>query len=125
MDKEKWNHKIITKFGLPKNANIVYFRNPKEFCNISIERINPNHKILMWGTLKRKLRKCKNISKIRLGKINLMWIGFIMTINIDSELFLPDKLPLYTIYFITSLLFYYFAMYRTIIKNNTSYRCRV
>lgn len=71
MNKTKWNSKIRQKFNLPKNSKIIFYRNPKEFSYIELERINPNHKMMMWGILRNKYRKDKPLSKIRLGKITV------------------------------------------------------
>jgi len=66
--KEYWVHKIKERFGLPDNSKLIFFRNPEEFRRIELERINPNHKIIMYGYLKRKFH---NRNRIKIGKIYL------------------------------------------------------
>ncbi|GAG77575.1 unnamed protein product, partial [marine sediment metagenome] len=40
-----------------QDATIVLYRNPKEFNYFIEEKINPDHKILIWGRLKKKYRR--------------------------------------------------------------------
>jgi len=78
-NKLSWDNKIRNKFKLPEKAKVIYFRHPKEVKYFSIEYINPTHKAILWGTLKKKYGKYRNIKhKIRVGKIK---ISFILLFN--------------------------------------------
>lgn len=68
MKKSTWNNRIKRKFRLPENAKIVYYRNPDEFRRLELERINPNHKMVIWGVLR---NKNKLDARIRVGRINI------------------------------------------------------
>ena len=112
MNKQYWNHKLKYLFKLPKNAVIMYFRNPNEFNYFELERINPNHKIIIWGQLKKKNRYCKQAYKIRMGKIK---IPFFMILNIYAivnafildNMIIPNDLYLCTVYTFTSIIVVY------------------
>jgi hypothetical protein len=66
--KDYWIHKLKERFGLPDRSKVIFFRNPDEFRRIELERVNPTHKILMYGYLKRKYH---NRNRIKIGKIYL------------------------------------------------------
>lgn len=66
--KEYWVYKLKERFGLPDKSKVIFFRNPDEFRRIELERINPTHKIIMYGYLKRRYT---NKSRIKMGKIYL------------------------------------------------------
>lgn len=76
------------KIRMPDNATIILFRNPKEFTSFVLERINPNHKILVWGKLKKKYRHGSHY--IRMGKI-LIPSFFLMFLNLS---YLINLLPI-------------------------------
>jgi hypothetical protein len=80
--KQYWINKLREWFKLPNDIKVVFFRNPSEFKHIEIERINPTHKIIIYGTLKRKY---SNKNRIKLGKIYLpsksLLLSFIIGIN--------------------------------------------
>lgn len=78
---------IKNKYNLPDNAKLSLYRNTKEFKYFQLERINPNHKILLWGILKKKYRKTKFTSRVLAGRIQIPLIAFIFsTIYIDVNL---------------------------------------
>jgi len=113
---DKYRYKIKKIFDLPENAKVVFFRNPKEFNRFDIERINPNHKIILWGQLKKKHRYCKNAYKIMCGKIRIPLIlildsvGIYFLLNINLELVLT--------YSILSPIIVYYMLIYPLIKEN-------
>jgi hypothetical protein len=120
MNKNYYVNKFRYKFKLPKTAQFIFFRNPKEFSYTEIERINPDHKLIIWGILRRKYRHCKKAYKIKLGKINIPILLFIFaeTIYIDRNV-LPDNLPLMTMYMFFSIFYVYCTMYLPFNKAKT------
>jgi len=94
-----------------KNENIKFkqYRNLKEFKYFIIERVNPNHKIKIYGVLKNNDKK-KNNSKhfINVGEIT---IG-IITIYCNLKI-LADNIDficlLFCMYFLNCFLFYWFG----------------
>lgn len=106
--KTQWNTRILNKFKLPSNSKITYYRNPKEFCYMELERINPNHIINLLGIERRKKAKYKPRNKIRLGKILIPSLIFlnISTINIISFYLISQII--YSL--ICSLLLYHFCV---------------
>lgn len=46
--------KILEKNNIEGNITFIQHRNLKEFRGFLIERINPNHRIILYGKLKRK-----------------------------------------------------------------------
>lgn len=79
-NKQKYDRQIKDRFGLPSTSKITYFRNPKEFRYFNIEYINPTHKALLWGLLKRKYRN-NTSHKIRVGKIKISFSILFIKIN--------------------------------------------
>jgi len=82
LNKEKHIYRIKKLFGLPDNAKFILFRNLNEFNYFELERINPNHKIILWGQLKKKHRYCKNAYKIVCGKIKIPVILIIDSVSL-------------------------------------------
>ena len=66
---------------IPSNAKIILYRNPKEFSRFNLEGINPTHKIILWGKLKKKYRRGKT-HYIQAGKILIPSI-MLSTLNLD------------------------------------------
>lgn len=64
---------ICYKNHIPNDKNKIKFiqhRNLKEFSFFLVERINPNHKIFVFGKLRKKFVKDNNFNKyIRVGEI--------------------------------------------------------
>jgi len=67
---------ILDHNSLPHENVFIQHRNLKEFKSFFIERINPNHRIELYGRLKRSKVKDHNFSKsIKVGEI-LLCMGF-------------------------------------------------
>jgi len=77
MDKERANNIIINRFNLPKDTDIVFYRNPYDFCNFISEKINPNHIWIIRGLPLRKIRKNKKTGFIKMAKIIINTDGFL------------------------------------------------
>ena len=58
-----------TKYKIPKTAKYIFYRNPEECSYLEVERINPNHRMVIWGILRSKYRKYKPVNKIKIGRI--------------------------------------------------------
>lgn len=109
LNKKYYDDKFKYLFKLPKNAKLIFFRHPKEFSRLELEYINPTHKIVIWGLLRKKYTNSKSAYKIRMGKINIPCI-MILSFAIDSFI-IPSALPIFSLYTIFSVVFVYFAMY--------------
>ena len=109
LNKAKYEYKLKKMFGLPDTSKFTFFRNMSEFNYFELERINPNHKIILWGQLKKKHRYCKQAYKIVAGKIRipLFLLGDIAFLNI---LFRLSDYKLAILYSIISTIFVYYAM---------------
>jgi len=67
---------ILDNNDLPHENVFVQHRNLKEFKSFFIERINPNHRIELYGLLKRSRVKDNRFNKtIKVGEI-LLCMGF-------------------------------------------------
>lgn len=88
-NKNNWDSKIKNLFGLSEKSKIAYFRNPKEFRYFDIEYINPTHKAVLWGTLKKKYRN-NTFHKIRVGKIKLSFVAMFYRFG-ESYIYLIEK----------------------------------
>ena len=122
MNKKHYSEKYRYLFKLPNNAKFVFFRHPKEFSRIDLEKINPNHKIIMWGLLRKKYAKCKPVYKIMMGKIN---IPCIMTLSFTIDSFiLHDKMPVFSMYAIFSIVYVYFSIYYPLRRYNVNWNTR-
>ena len=64
MDKKQLHilNNIYKKFNLKGNKKFIQHRNLKEFRYFFIEKINPNHKIILYGKLRKQYvnDKCHN-----------------------------------------------------------------
>ena len=70
--------RILDKNSLPHENVFMQYRNLKEFKSFFIERINPTHRIELYGRLKRSNVKDNNFNKaIKAGEI-LICMGFLM-----------------------------------------------
>lgn len=59
--------KFNSRFPNLQYTKLVLFRNPNEFNHMFIERINPNHRGVVWGRRRKDLKKGTNY--IRVGEI--------------------------------------------------------
>lgn len=92
---------IIKNFNLPRKNHFIQYRNLKEFRNFEIERINPTHKILLYGKLKNK--KCNSL--IRVGEIIIN--GLTITLNYKIILSNIDLICIIiNMFFLSSIIFY-------------------
>ena len=72
---------ILDKNSLPHENVFIQHRNLKEFKSFFVERINPTHRIELYGRLKRNNVKDRNFNKaIKAGEI-LICMGFLMISN--------------------------------------------
>src|SRR4030043_117267 len=79
-------HNIISGFGLNKKNKFVQHRNLSEFKYFKIERINPNHIIILYGKLKNNKNKnhvCKGFVKV--GEIYIYGTTAFLNLNIILE----------------------------------------
>lgn len=95
-------NKLIKKLKLPKDSILILFRNPKEFRYFEIEKINPNHKLILWGKLKKKYIKTSN--KIMIGKIIL---PVLLLMSIDMKYIIDNMQPILTSFILVEV--YLFA----------------
>jgi len=84
MNRLYWNYRLRKLFHLSKDDKITYFRNPDEFNYFYYEKINPTHKAIIWG----RLRKTKRL--IKMGKIS-----FSSIITLFNDIY--DKICYYLI----------------------------
>lgn len=119
MDKkqDKIFQNILEKNELPhKNITFKQYRNLREFKYFQIEKINPNHIIKLYGTLKNKNKK-RDTSKnlITVGEII---IGF-TTIGLNLKIitiYSDQLLLILSIYIINCFLFYWFGRMKPWLK---------
>lgn len=98
MNRKYWDATFQNWFNLTEKDKIVYFRNPNEFKTFNMEKINPNHKGIIWGkrkdkTLKSWIRVCRlsfgnifffindsivNFFVALFGRINIVDIPFLI-----------------------------------------------
>jgi hypothetical protein len=79
MDKKQtriWD-KIREETGIPDNAKLIQFRNLREFRYFSIERINPNHIIELYGKLKNGNIKRDVCLNVHVGRIIIPYISIV------------------------------------------------
>lgn len=75
-------NKICLKFELPFNNVFVQHRNLNEFRSFGIEKVNPNHRIILYGKLRKNYIKDNHPNKIiRVGEI---LIAFTFPITNDT-----------------------------------------
>jgi len=109
MNKDYYTKKFKYLFKLPKNSRIAFFRHPKEFSFILLEKINPEHKIIMWGMLRKKYRHCKQAYMIKMGKIKIPLIVFMHTYVIDKVV-IPSDIPILSMYAFVSMIIVYVSI---------------
>jgi hypothetical protein len=80
MDKKQnkiWNE-IKEKFSLGDKAKLIQYRNLREFRYFTIERINPNHIIELYGKLKNGNPKKEVCLNVHVGKIIIPYMSLII-----------------------------------------------
>lgn len=97
---------IKEKFGFPEKINFIQYRNLKEFKYFSIERINPNHKIILFGKLK-KHRYKNNYPKglVKVGEIIIPCITLFLNFNMIIE-YINIICLMFNLFFFSSIIFY-------------------
>ena len=78
MDKKQQRilRNILKKNSLPAENTFIQHRNLNEFRDFEIERINPNHRIILWGKLKSPYIHDSHYNKVvKVGEI-LLCMGF-------------------------------------------------
>lgn len=92
--KRIWND-ILDKFNLNNNAKFMQFRNLKEFRYFNIERINPNHKIELYGKLKNGNPKNIHVGRILIPYMSIIVLLYsISPIQLINIIFLISSLML-------------------------------
>lgn len=71
MNKKYEETKLKYLLKLPKNSTITLYRHPKEFSHFEIEKINPTHKLIIWGLLRKKYVNSKPTYKIKCGRVSI------------------------------------------------------
>lgn len=111
--------KILEKYELPQENKIIFkqHRNLNEFRYFSIEKINPNHRIRLYGTLKKNNKKNKTTrSLINVGEILIGFTTILLNLKILS--IYSDIILLYlSSYIICAFFFYFFGGIKIWTKN--------
>jgi hypothetical protein len=95
--------KILDKYDLPYDNTFIQHRNLKEFRYFFIERINPNHRILLFGKFKKDYVRNKDKNRIiKVGEI-LLYSAF-MVIPVDNVI-LNFELKIMSLLCITKTLY--------------------
>lgn len=81
---EKIFNNLKDRYGLTnKKLCFRQHRNLKEFRFFKLERINPNHRMILWGNLKRKLVHDRQYNKmINVGEITVFGLLLLFDFNI-------------------------------------------
>lgn len=97
---------------------LVLYRNPSDFNNMHIERINPNHHGIIWGQRKKNLKKGTGYIKageiwfsiitLTYGLSNLAWID--MVTGYLYSLLLQMTVLSFCTCFILSVMLYYMPL---------------
>jgi len=98
---------IIDKFKLPIKIKFIQFRNLREFKYFTIERINPTHRIILFGKLKNN--KCKNhVPKgfIKVGEIIIPCITLFFNLQLIVD-YINIICLFFNLFFVFNILFYY------------------
>jgi hypothetical protein len=108
MDRKQMSifHNICDKFKLPYANKFIQHRNLKEFRYFFIERVNPTHRILLYGKLKKSYDNCKQPNRIiKVGEIILS--GSLICLDSHS-LFFQFLLYFLSFYLQTFIFYNYF-----------------
>lgn len=110
MDKtqRKIFEKILLKNHISKKASLMQYRNLKEFSYFTIERINPNHIIELYGKLKNGNPKKDVCLNVHVGRIIIPYIGIISFLNIVMPIQAINFILLLCCLSTISLSIYYF-----------------
>jgi len=101
--------KILDKFSLSYNNIFIQHRNLNEFRSFDIERINPNHRIQLYGKLRKKYINDNKPNKIiKVGEILLCFM----------PVFLIQSIYLIFIYQLLASLFLTYILIDCIILND-------
>ncbi len=73
--------KILSKNHLSNKAMLIQYRNLKEFRYFSIEKINPNHIIELYGKLKNSNPKKEVCLNVHVGRIIIPYISIVSFLN--------------------------------------------
>jgi hypothetical protein len=101
--------KILDKFDLENPKTFIQHRNLNEFKNFQIERVNPTHRIILYGMLKNNSIK-RNVSKtlIKVGEILLISGALLCDFNLILSNI--DLIALiFSMFFLDCFLFYLFG----------------
>lgn len=112
MDKKQKSifYRLLEKFDLPRKNTFVQFRNLNEFKYFKIEKINPTHRILLYGKLKNdKSKKFIKVGEILIGEI-------VLTLNVNLILSNINSICLFINIFFLSSIFYYIISDENILK---------
>ena len=111
MDKKqvKIFHEILDKFKLPyKNIIFIQHRNLKEFKYFNIERINPTHRIILYGSLKNNNKKKETTKQLlKVGEIIIGIFTFFIQINMVIQ-YINLITIIFSMYLISGLFFILF-----------------
>jgi len=106
---ERIFNKILEKNNLPECKTFIKHRNLTEFKTFSIERINPTHRIFLYGNLKNNNKKKKTSkSLIKVGEILLV----VNALMVNFDLFFKNIdfiLLCFSMFFLTCFIFYLFS----------------
>jgi len=85
--KVKLEKPIRKRFNeIKEDDKVIMFTNPKQFSAMKLERINPNHKGLIWGYRKRKYRKIKGKNWIKVAKIHFAELTIFVTNSLTEKI---------------------------------------
>lgn len=108
MKREYWNKIFQEWFDLTNETKIIYYRNPDDCKSFQMERVNPDHKGVIWG--KRKDKSLKNWIRV----CRLIFANCIMFINDTIRGFFVylfgnvnvADIPFFIFYILAMFLFY-------------------
>ena len=112
MDKKQTKifNDILDKFKLKhQNISFIQHRNLKEFKYFNIEKVNPTHRIILYGSLKNNNKKKETTkSLLKVGEIIIGMFTFFININIVIQ-YINLITLLISIYSISGLFFVLFG----------------
>jgi len=102
---------IYENFAISKNAHFIQHRNLKEFKYFNIEKINPTHKIFVYGSLKNNHQKKETSrSLIKVGEIIISSVFTLFNFHLFLVHFNFICL-IFSMFFLSCFLFYWFGNY--------------
>jgi len=104
--------------NLNNDDKITIYTNPNHFSGMKLEKINPNHKGIIWGFRKRKYRKIKGKNWIKIAKIQFsefaLLLGTVVTDKIiyciDYSIMFLNKVGFVALVFYTFMGLIYFGL---------------